>query len=108
MKNPIPAAAGSNRRQHTRNQVSLDCTLHAGSFEISGRVIDISEGGAGVRLFFEIAEGLNDGISSITIDTIGRIPATLRWKSADRLGISFDRNSEVVAFLEANGPSQDI
>ncbi|WP_227270297.1 PilZ domain-containing protein [Roseobacter weihaiensis] len=108
MKTPIPTATQSDRRQHTRNQVSLDCTLHADNFEISGRVVDISEGGAGIRLFFETAEGLSAGINSITIDTIGKIPATLRWKSADRLGVSFDRNPEVVAFLKANGPSQEM
>lgn len=99
--------SGGERRRPKRHEVDLPCKLNAKNFIVLGTVTDISKTGAGIRLHTAAVNRLGDGVTSVTIEGIGKIAATVRWQADFRVGVLFGEvsafNNPVEAYFRENG-----
>ncbi len=99
--------SGRSRRREGRARVHLSCEVLRDGPAIRATVIDLSNSGAG--LFVAGGAAGLDYLDrcTVSVDGLGRIAATVRWKTSDRFGVSFDdaeaAGALVDAFLKARG-----
>jgi len=85
---PLPEASADfeNRRRYPRMEVALPAFVHFGGERYSVQIVDLSPGGAKVKidaiLPVETAVTLSSG-------TLGR-GAVVRWQTGDFMGLCFD------------------
>jgi|Tabmets5t2r1_1033131.scaffolds.fasta_scaffold354429_1 PilZ domain len=80
-------------RAHKRHLVSWDATLHQDGRPWECKVVDVSPGGATIR----IAERLTiDSRVTLTIDRRGDFPGEVRWQDENFAGLRFLEDVAVV------------
>ncbi|MBL4908359.1 MAG: PilZ domain-containing protein [Sneathiella sp.] len=84
-------SATDNRREHRRILVSKPATVTKGSLEYSGKILNISAGGAGIRLDVQL---LDNTQITVNIDNVGTIPAKVVRQMQDGVGVKFDLSEE--------------
>ncbi|MBL4739633.1 MAG: PilZ domain-containing protein [Sneathiella sp.] len=77
----------SNRRQHKRILVSNPTTVESDSGSYTGRILNISAGGAGIRMDVCL---LDDTRLTVNIENVGMIPAKVVRQMRDGVGVKFE------------------
>jgi hypothetical protein len=90
-----------------RVSLSMPCKLQAPEFEMSAMVTDMSLGGIGARLVFDLPGVDASGIRRVEIEGLGAFDVIFRWRSTVRIGVSFKNpghaRKRISEFFEANG-----
>jgi PilZ domain len=80
-------------RAHKRKRVSWDATLQQGGLAWACKVVDVSPGGAKIRIDERLT--INSQVM-LTIDRLGNFPGEVRWEDEDFAGIRFLEDPGVV------------
>lgn len=100
------APSGTMRRE-PRAKIRLPCRLHTPDRDLDAAVIDLSFSGAGISLPPGLTGFPLEQVHAVTVDGLGRLEATYRWKTSDRMGLSFDdpglSGAQVSALFKARG-----
>lgn len=83
--------AADNRREHKRVFISKPATIADGDQEVAGRILNISAGGAGIRLDVQL---LDHTKITVDIENIGAIPAKVVRQMQDGVGVKFELSEE--------------
>ncbi|MBE7636971.1 hypothetical protein GUA87_08960 [Sneathiella sp. P13V-1] len=81
----------TNRRQHKRILVSSPTKVQSGDNEYSGRILNISAGGAGIQMDVQLHD--NSQIT-VNIDDVGMIPAKVVRNLQDGVAVKFMLSEE--------------
>ena len=81
----------ANRRQHKRILISSPTKVAAGADEYSGRILNISAGGAGIQLDVQLKDHSQ---IKVNIQDLGMIPATVVRKMQDGVAVKFQLSEE--------------
>lgn len=93
------------RRRDGRAAVQIPCHVQTSEFELPATVIDLSLGGAGIVLQPGAPSFVGRDLRHVRIDGLGGFDVVFRWKSHERMGVSFRSEAarEVVrAYFDAN------
>lgn len=81
----------TNRREHKRIIVSNPTKVQSGDAEYSGRILNISAGGAGIQMDVQLHD--NSQIT-VNIDDVGMIPAKVVRNLKDGVAVKFMLSEE--------------
>ncbi|MEH6403208.1 MAG: PilZ domain-containing protein [Sneathiella sp.] len=81
----------SNRRQHKRILLSNPTTIKSDGDSYSGRILNISAGGAGIRMDVRL---LDDTELTVNIENVGMIPAKVVRQMQNGVGVKFEISEE--------------
>lgn len=82
-------ATNSIRRRHQRHAVQLDCQLTFTDRTAHARVVDLSMGGAKVRMPLHVSLYDFDTLSTLHIRQIGLVRVGARWFEDHHAGLEF-------------------
>lgn len=88
-------AALHNRRRHDRVSVSWLATLRLASGMFECLIINLSPGGAKIKLSGRVALSVGEG-ASLVVGKFGTFRADAIWRRADCVGLSFRDPPETV------------
>ncbi len=82
-----------NRREHRRILVSNPTTVTAGADgeEIPGRILNISAGGAGIRMDVQLMDNTR---ITVNIENFGIVPAKVVRQMQDGVAVKFELSAE--------------
>ena len=80
-----------NRREHKRVIVSKTALVKSGGKEFSGRILNISAGGAGISLDVQLMDNTH---ITVNIENVGMIPAKVVRSMKDGVGVKFEISEE--------------
>ncbi len=83
--------AEDNRREHRRILVSKPATVSNEGQEFAGRILNISLGGAGIRLDVQLLDNTH---ITVNIENVGTIPAKVVRQMQDGVGVKFELSEE--------------
>jgi len=86
--------AFTNQRKHKRNSVLADAIIEYEGKEATGKVRDISVGGAKLEI---LIPAIGNSPINLKIDQFGAIPAEIAWQRENQLGLKFLRDPEQAA-----------
>jgi len=93
--------SAANRREHKRIIVSSPTKVDVGDGEYSGRILNISAGGAGIQLDVQLKD---QSQIKVNIQDLGMIPATVVRKMRDGVAVKFqlseDREKQFIDMVE--------
>jgi len=83
-----------DRRAHERKSVLLEAAISDGALQEDSVLLNISEGGAMLRVSdpFMCPTSLD-----VEISRIGSIPAEVAWRRDDKIGVRFKESPQIVA-----------
>jgi len=81
----------NNRREHKRILVSNPATVESDGDSYSGRILNISAGGAGISMDVRL---LDDTKLTVNIENVGMIPAKVVRQMQDGVGVKFEISEE--------------
>ena len=85
----MASLSGFTQRRHGRAKLQLPCRVHTSEFEMPATVIDLSYGGAGIAMPPVLAAFSTGKVRQISIEGLGTFDVVFRWKTSDRMGVSF-------------------
>ena len=98
---------GSQQRRDGRAELRLPCRVRAPDFEMPATVVDLSYGGAGISVPSGLATFGANNVRQISIEGLGAFEVIFRWKTSDRMGVSFksqdSAKARIKAYFDANG-----
>ena len=80
-----------NRREHRRILVSNPTTVTTGDGEIPGRILNISAGGAGIRMDVQLMDNTR---ITVNIENFGVVPAKVVRQMQDGVAVKFELSAE--------------
>ncbi|MBL4667599.1 MAG: PilZ domain-containing protein [Sneathiella sp.] len=80
-----------NRREHKRILVSKPTLVKSGDTEFSGRILNISAGGAGISMDVQLLDNTH---ITVNIENVGMIPAKVVRNMKDGVGVKFEISKE--------------
>ncbi|MEH6477590.1 MAG: PilZ domain-containing protein [Sneathiella sp.] len=80
-----------NRREHKRILVSSSTLVKSGDTEFSGRILNISAGGAGISMDVQLMDNTH---ITVNIENVGMIPAKVVRNMKDGVGVKFEISQE--------------
>ena len=83
-------------RRHDRKELELLAQLHQGETACICHVVNISAGGARLRLEPDAPRPVHDDVV-LEIDRFGSFPAIAVWRNGEQLGIQFEMAPETMA-----------
>lgn len=102
---------GSQQRKDGRAVLRLPCRVQTPDIEMPATVIDLSFGGAGISLPPGLASFGANNVRQISIEGLGAFDVIFRWKTSDRMGVSFrsqdSAKARIKAYFDANGIEPD-
>ena len=102
---------GRSQRKDGRAELRLPCRVQTPDIEMPATVVDLSYGGAGISVPSGLATFGANNVRQISIEGLGSFDVIFRWKTSDRMGVSFkseDRaKARVKAYFDANGISTE-
>lgn len=103
----MTSLSATSKRHEGRAKLRLPCRVQAQDLELSATVIDLSLNGAGISMP-HLPFGFDASkLRHITIDGIGGFDVVYRWKTSNRLGVSFKSahtaSNRIKAYFDANG-----
>ncbi len=84
-------SATDNRREHRRVLVSNPTTVMNDGEEIAARILNISAGGAGIRMDVRLMDSTQ---ITVNIENVGIIPAKVVRQLQDGVGVKFEISEE--------------
>lgn len=84
-------SAVDNRREHRRILVSKPTKIAEGNQEFNGSILNISAGGAGIRLDVQLRDSTQ---ITVDIENVGAIPAKVVRQMQDGVGVKFQLSKE--------------
>lgn len=102
MTDPTPQA---NRQKHPRHQTLCSGRFCVGEQEVDCQVLDISVGGARVRLSQPVEP---ETLIQLKIDRIGEFAGRVAWRNGTTLGIEFHEELSEVARIVEDILSHDV
>ncbi|MCU0910818.1 MAG: PilZ domain-containing protein [Rhodobacteraceae bacterium] len=82
-------AAVAERRGHVRHAIDLPVLVEAEFGTLHGRTVNLSFGGARIRLPLPYGLGRHDGLRAIVIEGIGHFDCRAVWASDFEIGVQF-------------------
>ncbi len=83
--------AAENRREHKRIIVSAPAVVQTGDEEFSGKILNISAGGAGISMDVQLKD---DSRITVNIEDLGMIPARVVRKLQNGVAVKFEISEE--------------
>ncbi|WP_169544917.1 PilZ domain-containing protein [Sneathiella aquimaris] len=80
-----------NRREHRRVLISNAATVETGENEFPGRILNISAGGAGIRMDVSLMDNTR---ITVNIENLGIVPAKVVRQMKDGVGVKFELSEE--------------
>ncbi len=80
-----------NRREHRRILVSNPATVTTDGEEIPGRILNISAGGAGIRMDVQLMDNTR---ITVNIENFGIVPAKVVRRLQDGVAVKFELSAE--------------
>ncbi|OUR80344.1 hypothetical protein A9Q83_01185 [Alphaproteobacteria bacterium 46_93_T64] len=87
----MSAENSDNRREHKRILVSKATLVKTDNKEFSGRILNISAGGAGICMDVQLVDSTH---ITVNIENVGMIPAKVVRKMKDGVGVKFEISKE--------------
>jgi predicted LPLAT superfamily acyltransferase len=80
-------------RAHERRRVSWDATLHQDGRMMNCKVVDLSDGGAKIRIDQRLA---SNSWVALVVERLGIFPGEVRWQDERFAGICFMQDPAIV------------
>ena len=87
----MTSIADDNRREHKRVLISAPAVVTADDKEFSGRILNISAGGAGINMDVQLVD---DTRITVKIEDVGMIPARVVRNMQNGVAVKFEISAE--------------